>query len=76
MFQRKDYLEYFNQLARTEKAMEKTGRHILRHLRDEKARGLVKSLVLDEQRHFKIVKEIKILFFGRHGTRKKRKKRS
>lgn len=58
MFQKKDYLEYFENLYQIELGMEKEGRALLKIIDDPVARTLLRKLIDDEIRHKKIVKSL------------------
>ncbi len=58
MFQKKDYLEYFDNLYKIELGMEKEGRLLLKIIDDPMARKLLQILIKDEVRHKKIVKNL------------------
>lgn len=58
MFQKNDYLEYFDNLYKIELGMEKEGRLLLKIIDDPLARKLLQVLIKDEMRHKKIVKDL------------------
>lgn len=61
MFNNNDYRSYFKQLYEVELTMKREGEELLRLVPDEESQSLLKSLVTDEIRHAKIVKEMMAL---------------
>jgi rubrerythrin len=58
MFTKKDYLSYFQQLYEVELLMIKDGKDLLKIIKEEEARFLIKKLIEDEKKHAKIVQEM------------------
>lgn len=58
MFNKKDYRSYFKQLYQVELMMRREGKDLLKLVSDPKSQELLKSLVADEIRHAKLVKEM------------------
>jgi hypothetical protein len=58
MFNKKDYRTYFKQLYEVEIIMRKEGEELLKLVKDIESQKLLKSLVADEIRHAKIVKQM------------------
>ena len=61
MFNKKDYKSYFNQLYQVELTMKREGKELLALVSDEDSQQILKSLINDEIRHAKIVKEMMAL---------------
>lgn len=58
MFNKKDYRSYFKQLYQVELIMRQEGKDLLKLVTDAESQELLKSLVADEIRHAKLVKEM------------------
>ncbi|MEI6529015.1 MAG: hypothetical protein WCN88_01245 [Candidatus Falkowbacteria bacterium] len=61
MFNNNDYRTYFKQLYEVELMMKREGEELLKLVPDEESQLILKSLVADEIRHAKIVKEMMAL---------------
>ena len=58
MFNKKDYLSYFEQLYKIELTMKKETEELLKLIKDKKSQKIIKKIHADEVRHSKIVKEM------------------
>jgi len=56
MFNRKDYLAYFNELYKIELTMKKEAEGLLKLINDKESQKIIKKIRADEIRHAKIVK--------------------
>ncbi|MCX6795160.1 MAG: hypothetical protein NT165_00260 [Candidatus Falkowbacteria bacterium] len=61
MFNKKDYRSYFQQLYQVELTMKQEGKELMALVPDRASKEILKSLVADEIRHAKIVKEMMAL---------------
>lgn len=58
MFTKKDYKKYFTELYAVEKKMQKHGTELLKLIDNIEAQKLLKTLIDDEIRHAKLVKDM------------------
>lgn len=69
MFTLKDFLEYFGEILKIEKAMKLKGVALMKKVSNVEAESLLAELVADEERHAKIVKNIIKIIKKQSGTR-------
>ena len=58
MFNKKDYLEYFEELYRVEIAMRNEAEKLLKIIDEKRARQMLEQIRNDEIRHAELVKEM------------------
>lgn len=58
MFNKKDYLQYFDELYQVEIMMKKEAQDLLKIINNEEARIIIEKIEKDEIRHAKIIKDL------------------
>jgi len=58
MWSKKTYLEYFNSILALEIEMQKSGKDLLKSVKNPESKKLLRALIKDEEQHEKIVRNL------------------
>jgi len=58
MWSKKTYFEYFNSILALEIEMQKSGKDLLKSVKNPESKKLLRALIKDEEQHEKIVRNL------------------